>query len=283
MAVCLTLASPAIADSRSVPVSDTEDASLGSQPVGDGRLHAILGLDARNGDFVRGTYDDDGASLGRVPVHAQIGLVYELARTGDKADTWLEVRSSNGFHAAGGQESAAPRAWYESNNLIGIEMRLAPDLIGAVSYAIKTSPNGIAATTHEVSAAFSLDGDSGFLLLHPGLAATWRPKGGGGLFVQGMIEPGIDVGQGETPDRLTIPIALGVGTDGFYAQGSGTRAYGRVGVAYAHPFTIGDAHLALRAEASAILRDDKLRRLDPPAASARAIRPLGMIAITYAY
>lgn len=275
------VAAPAWAkdDPRSAPISDTEDAGLDSQTVGEGRLHPILGLDVRNGDFVRGTYDDDGAGLDRVPVHLQLGLVYELVRDGDEASTWLEVRSSNGFHAPGGNETASPRAWYESNNLVGIATRLAPGLTGAVTYAIKTSPNGVSDTTHELSGAVALDGSGGLAMLNPGFVVTWRPKGGGGLYTQATIEPGIDVGA----DRLSAPAALGVGWNNFYEQGSGTRVFGRVGLAYKHPFTIGGARLAVRAEASALFRDDRLRQLDAPMANSDTIRPFGTIGVTYAY
>lgn len=268
---------------REAPISDTEDASLDSQPVGSGRLHPILGVDVRNGDFVRGAYDDDAASLGRLPVHAQIGLVYQLARDGDEATSWLEVRSSNGFHAPNGSEATSPRAWYESNNLVGLAARLAPKLIGAVTYAVKTSPNGVSETTHELSGALSLDGKSGFGLLHPGFAATWRPKGGGGLYTQATIEPGVDLGGGDAPDRLSAPAAFGIGWRGFYEPGSGSRIFGRVGLAYKHPFRIGRAHLAMRIEGSALIRDDRLRRLDAPMASTRAVQPFGTAALTYAY
>lgn len=153
-------------------------ASLQWAPAG----FPVIGLDVRNGDFVRGSYDDDAASLDRLPIHAQIGLVYELVRDpkGD-ATTWLMVRSSNGFHAPLSDETTSPRAWYESNNLVGLAARLAPGLTGAATYAIKTSPNGVSDTTHEVSAAFSLDRSGGLGSLKPGFAATWRPKGGGGF------------------------------------------------------------------------------------------------------
>lgn len=177
------MSAPAFAqEKREAPISDTEDASLGFVTVGSGRLHPVIGLDVRNGDFVRGSYDDDAASLDRLPIHAQIGLVYELVRDpkGD-ATTWLMVRSSNGFHAPLSDETTSPRAWYESNNLVGLAARLAPGLTGAATYAIKTSPNGVSDTTHEVSAAFSLDRSGGLGSLKPGFAATWRPKGGGGF------------------------------------------------------------------------------------------------------
>jgi len=282
LAAGMASVSPAAAkdDPRTVPISDTEDAGLDSQSVGAGRLHPVLGLDVRNGDFVRGTYDDDGAGLDRVPVHVQLGLVYELVRDGDTANAWLEVRSSNGFHAPGADETASPRAWYESNNLVGIATRLSSGLTGAITYAIKTSPNGVSDTTHELSGALALEGTSGLAALNPGFAATWRPKGGGGLYTQATIEPGIDLGRA---DRLSAPAAFGVGWGGFYERGSGTRMFGRVGLAYKHPFRIGEAHLAVRAEASALFRDDRLRQLDAPMASPHTIRPFGTIAVSYAY
>lgn len=279
----LAFAMPADArEGPSVPISDTEDASLESRPVGPGRLHPVLGLDVRNGDFVRGTYDDDGANLGRLPVHVQLGLVYELARDGGGTpNVWLELRSSNGFHAPAARERAQPRAWYESNNLIGIAVRAFPDAIGALTYTVKTSPNGVAPTTHELSGALAWDGDAGLAALHPGLVATWRPKGGGGLYTQAALEPGLAVG-GTGGGRLSAPLAIGVGWRGFYGAGSGNRLFGSAGAAYAQPIAIGRAHLSFRAQVLALVRDGRLRRLDGPQASTHAVRPYGTVSLGWA-
>lgn len=103
-----------------MPTIDTEDASLGSASVGDARVHPMIAIDVRNGDFVRGSYDDDAADLDRVPVHLQLGLGFELSRGAQgQPDAWLFLRSSNGFHAPVAEENS-PRAWYESNNVAGL-------------------------------------------------------------------------------------------------------------------------------------------------------------------
>lgn len=282
--LCL-LSTPALAqEKRQAPLSDTEDASLGSVTVGDGWLHPVIGFDLRNGDFVRGSYDDDAADLDRVPAHVQLGLVYELSRAANgDATTWLMLRSSNGFHAPIREERTSPRAWYESNNLLGLATRLAPGLTGAATYTVKTSPNGISDTTHEVSAALSLDRDAGLGALKPGFAATWRPKGGGGLYTQVTIEPGWNLGTGERAPRLSIPAAMGVGWDGFYEPGSGSRVYGSAGLALEAPLAIGGGHWSARAEALALVRDDRLRALGGKRAEHGTVEPYVTLSLSYAY
>lgn len=284
LATCLISAPVFAQEKREAPISDTEDASLGSLAVGDGRLHPVIGLDVRNGDFVRGSYDDDAADLDRVPLHAQIGLVYELHRdsTGD-AFSWLMLRSSNGFHAPVSDEPTSPRAWYESNNLVGLAARLAPGLTGAATYTLKASPNGVSDTTHEVSAVFSLDRDAGLGLLKPGFAATWRPKGGGGFYTQATIEPGWDLNAAENALHLSIPAALGVGWDSFYETGSGNRIYGSAGLAVEAPLAIGEGHWSARAEALAVVRDNRLRALGGDRADHGTVEPYVTLSVSYAY
>lgn len=273
--------SPAWAQRREAPIADTEDASLASVPVGGGRLHVAATLDVRNADFVRGSFDDDPASLDQVPVHVQAGLIHELARDADgEAAAWLMARTSNGFHAPSGEERQAPRSWYESNNLVGAAMRLAPGLIGGVTYAIKASPNGIAGTTHEVSGTVSLGGENGLGSLNPGLVATWRPKGGSGLYTQATMEPGWSLGGGEDAARLSVPAAVGIGWGGFYEPGSGTRAFGSLGAALTVP--VG-RRLSARAEALALVRDDRLRRLGGPRADTATVVPYATLALSYSY
>lgn len=252
--------------------------------VGEGRLHPVLTLDARNGDFARGDYDDDSADLDRIPVHAQLGLVWEAQHNAEgKPTLWLELRSSNGFHAPAADERTSPRAWYESNNLVGVVAQLAEGLNGALTYTIKASPNGVSDTTHELSISGSYKKDSGLGMLRPGFAVTWRPKGGGGVYTQATIEPGWSLGTGNDAPRLSFPAALGVGWDSFYDPGSGSRLFGSVGAALEHPFTIGSAHLSARAEALALIRDNRLRRLGGPTADHRSVRPYVTLSVTYAY
>jgi hypothetical protein len=284
LATCLISAPVLAQDKREAPISDTEDASLNSVTVGAGRLHSVIGLDVRNGDFVRGSYDDDAVSLDRVPVHAQLGLVYELARdaSGD-ATTWLMLRSSNGIHAPARDETTSPRAWYESNNLVGLAARLAPGLIGAATYTVKASPNGVSDTTHEVSAAFDLNRASGPGSLKPGFATTWRPRGGGGLYTQATLEPGWDLGDAQHAPRLSIPAVLGVGWNDFYDSGSGTRVYGSVGLAVEAPLALGGGHWSMRAEGLAVVRDNRLRALGGSRADHGRVEPYVTLSLSYAH
>lgn len=281
-ALALPVCTSAWAQEREAPIADTEDASLGSIRVGGGRLHVAATLDVRNGDFVRGSFDDDPASLEQVPVHVQAGLVQELARDADgQGSAWLMVRSSNGFHAPTGRERTSPRGWYESNNLIGVAARLGPDLTGGIVYAIKASPNGVAGTTHELSGTMSLSGDTGLAGFNPGLVATWRPQGGGGLYTQATLEPGWDLGRPGRGPRLSLPMAIGVGWNGFYEPGTGTRLFGSAGVALTMPM-VTPALLA-RAEAMALVRDDLLRQLGGPRSDTAMVVPYVTLAISYSY
>ena len=200
-----------------------------------------------------------------------------------KPTLWLELRSSNGFHASAADERTSPRAWYESNNLVGVVAQLAEGLNGALTYTIKASPNGVSDTTHELSISGSFKKDGGLGVLRPGFAATWRPKGGGGVYRQATIEPGWSLGAGDSAPRLSFPAALGVGWDSFYDPGSGSRLFGSVGAALEHPFTIGSAHLSARAEALALIRDNRLRRLGEPTADHQSVRPYVTLSVTYAY
>jgi hypothetical protein len=262
-------------DARTVPTIDTEDADLGSQEVAAGRFHPILGFDVRNGDFARGSYDDDAASLDRVPVHAQLGFGWELHRgaTGD-ADAWLVGTSSNGFHSPASYETASPRAWYESNNLLGVVVQPAKGLRAGAAYTIKTSPNGVSATTHEASLTFAYEGKHGLGMLHPSFAATVRPKGGHGVFTQIGIEPGFALSAGENAAQLSVPLRFGVGWRGFYEAGTGDVTYGSAGLALSKPVSLGATRWRLHAEALAVVRDGTLRRLGGADAETSAVVPL---------
>lgn len=282
--LCALLVPAGQAWAQSIPTVDTEDASLGSQAVGRGRLHPVIGLDVRNGDFARGGYDDDAANLDRVPVHVQLGFAYDLHRDRDgKADWWIVGTSSNGFHAPSADERTSPRAWYESNNLLAIVAAPATGLTVGAVYTIKTSPNGVAGTSHEASVTAALDGDGGLAALHPGAAITWRPQGGGGVFTQVSVEPEVALGGGDDAPSLSFPAILGVGWAGFYQAGTGDVAYGSGGVAYSRPFTLGSARWRLRAEALAVVRDPTLRRLGSLDAETSRVVPLVTIGLTLAY
>ena len=283
----VALALPAAAAAaQSVPTVDTEDSEVGSADVGGGRIHPSIGLDVRNGDFVRGGYDDDGADLSRVPVHLQIGLGLELGRDErGRPDLWLVARSSNGFHAPRPGESS-PRAWYESNSNLGLVATLAEGFQGGVVYAIKTSPNGVSGTTHEASATFAYAGDAGVGALNPTFAATVRPKGDDGLYTQVGIEPSFDLGTREGAPSVGIPAHLGVGWGGFYGPGTGEVVWGNVGLSYSHPFRVADTRWGFRAEALAVVRDGTLRRLGRAAsreAETATVVPFVTLSVSVAY
>jgi len=275
---------PAAAGAQTIPTVDTEDASLGSLDAGRGRLHSVVGVDLRNGDFARGGYDDDAANLDRLPVHVQFGLAWDLHRdTEGTADWWLVGSSSNGFHAASRDERTRPRAWYESNNLVALVGKPMRGLTVGAAYTIKTSPNGVAGTSHEASLTAAFDGDGAIGALHPGAAVTVRPKGDNGVFTQVSIEPEVALRSGDAAPTLSLPVIAGVGWGGFYGAGTGDVAYGSAGVAYSHPFRLGGGHWRLRAEALAVVRDPTLRRIGSLDAETARVVPLATIALTFAY
>lgn len=272
------------AAAQTIPTIDTEDASLGSLAVGDGRFHPTLGVDLRNGDFARGGYDDDAANLDRLPVHVQLGFGYDLHRAADgKADLWLVGTSSNGVHAPGIDERTSPRAWYESNNLLGIVGTPTKGLTVGSAYTIKVSPNGVAGTSHEASVTAAYESETGLGALHPSAAATVRPKGGHGLFTQVGIEPQFAMSTRDDRPTFSIPAVLGVGWGGFYEAGTGTVTYGSVGLAYAYPFVMGAAHWRLRIDGLAVVRDDTLRRIGSANAETSTVVPLVTIGLTTAF
>lgn len=267
-----------------MPTIDTEDAELGKLEVGEGRFHPSFGVDARNGDFARGGYDDDAANLDRLPVHVQLGFGYELGHGGDgKANAWIIGSSSNGFHAPASYERGHPRAWYESNNLLGIVMAPAKGLTAGLAYTVKTSPNGVAGTSHEASATVAYESKQGIGLLHPSFAATLRPKGGHGVFTQVGIAPGFDLSAAESPPTLSFPMKLGVGWKSFYEAGTGTIVYGSAGVRVTRPFLVGAVHLRAHAEALAVWRDRTLSHLGSADAETSPVVPLVTIGLSASY
>jgi hypothetical protein len=272
------------ASAQTVPTIDTEDATLGLASVSSGgHVHLSVAFDARNGDFARGNYDDDRADRDRLPVHAQIGLAVELSHDADGAATgWLVLRSSNGFHAPKASEQAAPRSWYESNNLAAIVLSPAEGLRAAAVYTMKTSPNGVSGTTHEASLALTYAGDNAVGAISPQLAVTVRPKGDDGVFTIMGIEPSQELAGHDGP-TLSLPLAVGIGWHGFYGAHTADRAYVSAGVAIEQPFALGDTKWSARVEAAALIRDARLAALSGPDGETGRVAPLISASVAMAY
>jgi hypothetical protein len=252
--------------------------------VGTGWIHPMLAVDARNGDFARGNYDDDRADLDRLPVHAQVGAAIDLSHGADgKTTSWLVLRSSNGFHAPSRSETAAPRAWYESNNLAALVFVPLTGLRTAAVYTIKTSPNGVSGTTHEVSLSLAYAGKDGFGRLSPTFVVTTRTKGDHGVYAQAAIEPGVALGDGERAPKLSLPLAVGTGWRGFYGAQSGDRLFASAGAALEKSFLLGATHGTMRWEALALVRDDRLAALSGPAGETATVIPLVTWSLSVAY
>lgn len=280
--LAMLLAAPAAA--QDAPTLETEDATLGSVSVGEGRLHPILTVDVRNGDISRGEYDDDGPGLDRVPLHAELGFAYELSRDErGEADLFLVVASSNGFHSPRADERTSPRVWYESNNILGLIAAPADGVRAGLAYTIKTSPNGVSPTTHELSATAAFEGERGLGPLRPTLVATMRPRGGAGLFTGVGVEPEFATTASEDGPSVSLPAKFGVGWGGFYEPGSGDVTYGSAGLAYSHPFQVGDARWRFRSELLAVVRDDALRRLGEADADRSTLVPLATVSLSVSY
>ncbi|WP_244652107.1 hypothetical protein [Pseudomonas sp. CFBP 13710] len=275
---------PSVAAPRSVPSIDTEDAALGSVEIGEasGRFHPQLSVDVRNGDFARGNYDDDAASLGRVPLHAQAGFALDLHQAVDgRANAWLVFSTSNGFHDPSSDERVSPRRWYESNNLLGLVISPVEGLRLGFVYTVKTSPNDVADTTQEASFTLAYQADSGFGAWRPGLAITSRTQGDSGLYTQGSVEPGVDLSDAGL--RLSFPSTVGIGWNGFYGPDSGDRLYARSGLALEQPFKWGETRWSARAEALAIYRDGTLRELSGPNGETDSVVPQVTMSLSMAY
>ncbi|KQO52864.1 hypothetical protein [Sphingomonas sp. Leaf257] len=280
----VAVAGPARA--QSIPFADTEDATLSEIDVKDGgrNWHPVVTLDIRNGDYARGALDDDDAALDRVPVHVAFGGALVLRRGRDgSGDLFVIGQSSNGFHAPRADERVAPRAWYESNNLLGLAWRPADGLTTAATYTIKTSPNGVASTTHEASLSILYTADRGLGRLKPRAAITRRTQGEGGLYTIAGISPSFTLSGREEGPSLSVPVLVGVGWNGFYAEGSGTRVYGSGGLSMAYPIKLGGSAATLQADILALVRDDRLRRLDAPGGTTAAVVPHATISLMLAW
>jgi hypothetical protein len=277
------VAAPCVS-AQTVPFIDTEDATLSEIDVGDGAIHPIVSFDVRNGDYARGAYDDDDAGLGRVPVHIAVGGAAVLQRGTDGQGTlFLVGQSSNGFHAPRADERSRPRSWYESNTIVGLAWRPIDGLSAAAAYAIKTSPNGVAGTTHEASLTVLYTGKDAVGFLAPRFAATTRTKGQGGLYTIVGIAPAFPLTRANDGLTLTVPVSVGAGWRSFYEADSGNRVYGSAGMSVAQPLRIAGAKASLQGEILALVRDRQLRRLDAPGGTTASIVPLATISVAMAW
>lgn len=274
------------AQGQSIPFADTEDATLSEIDVKDGSRdwHPVVTLDIRNGDYARGALDDDDAALDRVPIHFALGgaLVVRRGRDGE-GDLFVIGQSSNGFHAPRADERIAPRAWYESNNLLGLAWRPVAGLTTAASYTIKTSPNGVASTTHEASVSIFYTADRGLGRWKPRAAITRRTQGEGGLYTIAGISPSFALSGRKDGLSLGVPVLVGIGWNDFYAEGSGTRVYGSGGLTLAHPVKLGGSAATLQADFLALVRDNRLRRLDAPGGTTATVVPHATVSLTMAW
>lgn len=271
------------AHAQDFPTIDA-DGQLGKAATGNGDLHADFDLSLANGDFSRGSYDDDAASLDRLPVHGAltIGWTAHKSAAGDP-DLWLEASTSNGLHSAQSIERTSPRAWYESNNLAAVFYKPNKATTTALAYVIKTSPNGISPTTHELTASLGYKTDGGIGRLQPSTAVSLHTKGGNGLYTLFGIAPSFDLGPGDSPPTIDIPVRLGVGWDDFYGPGSGTAMFASAGLAFNRPFAVGTSHWKFHAEALALLRDRTVRNLGEADAEHSAVVPLATMGVSLSF
>lgn len=284
MPVAVALAAAVPAAAQTIPFADTEDATLSEIDVGDGTFHPVLSIDVRNGDYARGAYDDDDAGFDQIPVHVSVGGAVVLARRRSGDGSLFAIgQSSNGFHGPRRDERTSPRAWYESNTLVGLAWRPAAGINAAATYTIKASPNGVAATTHEASLTFLYAAEDRVGRLKPRLAVTKRTQGDGGFYTIAGIAPSFDLSSRENGPSLGLPVTVGIGWNGFYGPDSGIRKYAGGGFSLAHPVVIGAAKATLQAEILGLLRDDRLRRLDAPAGTSAALVPQGTVSLTMAW
>ena len=194
-----------------IPTIDA-DGQLGSASVGDGPIHAVVDFNLQNGDFSRGKYDDDAANLDRLPFAVGVTLAAELHKNASgKPNLWIEASSSNGFHSPIAIEQASPRAWYDNNNLVGLLYKPSKAVTAALTYAIKTSPNGVSPTSNELTTAFGYQTDSGIGWLRPSAAISVHTEGGTGVYTLFGVEPTFDLSLGDSAPTLSIPTRFGIG------------------------------------------------------------------------
>jgi hypothetical protein len=274
---------PGMSEAATAPTIDTEDDSLGSVKVGEGRFHPVFSVDLRNGDFARGGYDDDAANLHRLPVHLLVGFNYALhLREDGTADAWVVGASSNGIHSPDSYEVVRPRAWYESNNLIGVVVEPVDGFRIGSAYTIKTSPNAVAGTTHEASVTMAYQSDYGLGVLQPNFAATIHPAQGRGIYTQVGVQPSFKLVAGERGLSLGVPLALGVGWNGFYQARTGTLMFGSAGLSLSHPIQLGRIPAKFQASAVALIRDRGLRELVSADGETSTVVPYVQLGLTFA-
>ncbi len=207
-------------------------------------------------------------------------LHQDAARRGT---VFLMAQSANGFHAPRRDERAGSRAWYESNNLIGLAWRPSDGVDAAFTYAIKTNPNGVAPTSHEVSLTFLHATDDGIGRFWPRFAVTRRTRGEGGFYTILGIAPSIALSDGENATTLGLPVTIGAGWHGFYAAGRGDRLNGSGGVTLDRPLRLGGVRATFQAAMLALIRDDQLRRLDSPGGTTARIVPHATMSVAFVW
>lgn len=271
------------AGAQTMPLLDTDDSSLSEAAVTEGRIHPLAQIGLGNGDFSRGAYDGDAADLDRLPYQTQLAIGAELAHGADgKPTLWLEGVTTNNFHAPHADETASPRAWYDNNNLVGLIAEPLPGLRGALTYVIKTAPNGFASTVHEANASVIYAGDGLLGSIRPAAVVTMHPHGGHGVYTQVGITPAWHLTGGSGGPTLSLPVKAGVGWSGFYGADTDDAAYGAVGLAYTHPVSIRGVKAAFHASASALIRSDPVARQGDFEAEHGTVVPLVSIGFSVA-
>lgn len=266
-----------------MPLLDTDDSSLGQTAVTAGRIHPLGQLGVGNGDFTRGAYDGDPADLNRLPVQTLLAIGAELRHAADGTPTlWLEGVTTNNFHAPHAADPTSPRIWYDNNNLLGLIAQLSPRLRGALTYVIKTTPNGFSSTIHEANASVQFAGNGLLGAIKPGAVVTVHPYGGHGVYSQIGVTPAWHLRGGSDGPTLSFPLKAGIGWSGFYGTGTGDATYGAAGLAYVHPVRLGRVKAAFHAQAAALIRSRAVARLGNDEADHGTVVPLASIGFSVA-
>lgn len=245
-----------------MPLLDTDDSSISATAVTAARIHPLAQLGVGNGDFTRGSYDGDAADLGRLPFQTLLAVGAELRHGADGRPTlWLEAVTTNNFHHPHAAETDSPRAWYDNNNLFAVIAEPAKGLRAALTYVIKTAPNGFSPRIDETNVSVQYAGSGLLGAIKPAAVVTAHPHGGRGVYTQVEVAPEWHLRGGSDGPTLSFPIKAGVGWSRFYGTGTGDAAYGAVGLVYIHPVKIAGVKAAFRAQASALIREHAIARL----------------------
>ena len=270
-------------NAKDFPTIDS-DGHLGKAATGDGDLHMVVDVSVANGDFSRGAFDDDAASVDQLPMHGSATLAWTLHRdAASNPDLWIEASSANGFHSPVAIERTSPRAWYESNNLLAVLYKPNNTTNAALSYLIKTSPNGISPTSHELAASVGYATKNGIGSLAPSVVLSVHTRGGKGVYSLFSIDPNFKLAERDSSPTLSVPVRFGIGWDDFYGSGTGTAVYGSAGLAFARPFALGSTNGKIHAELLALFRDKTVRSLGKRDAENAAVVPLATIGISLSY